>query len=170
MNAFHSLFYQSGPEKSTCHIATADMFAFIVELMNTNMEDQVVYIPQTYDNLDSPLPNRWKEVNTVFLDVKTVLEARLSRPQERSISYSKVTHGHQMLKAESWTLEDTSTMVVCMSASRQAHRPHCVDLQPSTPKSLNSYSEERQWEKTKLPPIISPHWLDARPKSCKDER
>jgi hypothetical protein len=73
-------FYQGGIEKAAYHVDAADKFGFILELMNMNMEDQIVYITQTYDILDGPLPTGWKEVKTVFLDVKSCLTSEYSPP------------------------------------------------------------------------------------------
>lgn len=50
------------------HLRKEDKFQYLVELMNMNMDDVVVYITMTYDFLDGLLPNGWKEIKPVWLD------------------------------------------------------------------------------------------------------
>jgi hypothetical protein len=75
-------YYQGGPdiESSAYHIDATDSFRYILELMNMNMDDQVVYVTQTYDIIDGPLPEGWKDVKTVFLDVKSCLDSEVHPP------------------------------------------------------------------------------------------
>jgi hypothetical protein len=44
------------------HIKKEDRFKFLVELMNMNMQDQVVYLTMVYDFLDGPLPPGWNDI------------------------------------------------------------------------------------------------------------
>ncbi|KAF2405054.1 hypothetical protein EJ06DRAFT_552503 [Trichodelitschia bisporula] len=50
------------------HLRTNDKFAFIVDLMNMNMEDKTVYLTMTYDIIEGPLPPNWRELKTVWFD------------------------------------------------------------------------------------------------------
>jgi hypothetical protein len=50
------------------HLQKEDKFAFLVELMNMNMQDQVVYITMVYDFIDGPLPTNWENVKGIWLD------------------------------------------------------------------------------------------------------
>jgi hypothetical protein len=69
-----------GLEPSAYHVDASDSFRYILELMNMSMEDQVVYVTQTYDIVDGPLPAGWKDVKTVFLDVKSCLDSEVHPP------------------------------------------------------------------------------------------
>lgn len=44
------------------HLTATDTFSYLVELMNMNMEDKVVYLTMTYDILEGPLPGGWENV------------------------------------------------------------------------------------------------------------
>ncbi|KAE9973059.1 hypothetical protein BLS_003770 [Venturia inaequalis] len=77
-------YYIDGIEKAAYHLDPEDKFGFILELMNMNMQDEVVYITQTYDILDGPLPAGWKETKTVFLDVKSCGTSESSPPDGKS--------------------------------------------------------------------------------------
>jgi hypothetical protein len=71
---------QNGLEPSAYHVDADDNFRYILELMNMSMEDQVVYVTQTYDIIDGPLPTGWKDVKTVFLDVKSCRDSEVHPP------------------------------------------------------------------------------------------
>jgi hypothetical protein len=55
------------------HIRSTDKYAFIVDLMNMNMEDKTVYLTMTYDIIDGPLPAGWQEVKAVWFGKLTKL-------------------------------------------------------------------------------------------------
>lgn len=76
-------FYTSGNERSAFvyspnenglesgsgyHLKKDDKFAYLVELMNMNMDDAVVYLTMTYDYLPGELPKGWAETKSVWLD------------------------------------------------------------------------------------------------------
>lgn len=46
-----------------------DQFRFIIDMMNMNMDDRVVYLTMKYSYLDSPLPQDWINIKPVWLDV-----------------------------------------------------------------------------------------------------
>lgn len=75
-------YYQGdkGLEPSAYHIDAEDSLRYILELMNMSMEDQIVYVTQTYDIVDGPLPTGWKDVKSVFLDVKSCLDSEVHPP------------------------------------------------------------------------------------------
>lgn len=73
-----------GQQPSAYHLDKADKFKFILELMNMNMDDRVVYITQTFDYIDGPLPPGWQDVKTVFLDVKQCLDSEVKPPEGQS--------------------------------------------------------------------------------------
>lgn len=50
------------------HITKKDKFAYLVELMNMNMQDSTVYLTMVYDYLEGPLPKGWNEIKTIWLD------------------------------------------------------------------------------------------------------
>ncbi|KAE9986781.1 hypothetical protein EG328_004799 [Venturia inaequalis] len=54
--------------KAGYHLKTSDRFAFIVDLMNMNMEDKTVYMTMTYDVIDGALPSGWKDIKVVWFD------------------------------------------------------------------------------------------------------
>jgi hypothetical protein len=57
-----------GATKYGYHLRASDRFAFIVDLMNMNMEDKTVYMTMTYDILDGPLPAGWRDIKVVWFD------------------------------------------------------------------------------------------------------
>jgi hypothetical protein len=132
-------FYQGGAESTAYHLDAADKFSFLVELMNMNMEDQVVYITMTYDILDGSLPKGWKDVKTVFLDVKSCGTSEVKPPQGKT---------EFALESEPWTpnIEGTildagghlhdggmhvdliasSNSTLCRSAARYSEKPEYI--------------------------------------------
>jgi hypothetical protein len=58
-----------GATKWGYHLKSSDKYGFIVDLMNMNMEDKVVFLTMTYDFLDGPLPAGWDDVKVVWFDV-----------------------------------------------------------------------------------------------------
>jgi hypothetical protein len=50
------------------HLKKEDKFAFLVELMNMNMQDQIVYVTMVYDIIEGPLPKGWNDIKGVWLD------------------------------------------------------------------------------------------------------
>lgn len=75
-------YYQGdkGPGPSAYHIDAGDSFWYIFELMDTSIEDQIFYVTQTYDIVDGLLPTGWKDVKSVFLDVKSCLDSEVHSP------------------------------------------------------------------------------------------
>ena len=45
-----------------------DRDPYLVELMNMNMEDKVVYLTMTYDYIEGPLPKGWTNIKTIWLE------------------------------------------------------------------------------------------------------
>jgi hypothetical protein len=59
-----------GAERKTgFHIKKTDSFRAIMDLMNMNMEDRIVYVTMTYDIIDGPLPEGWLDLKPVWFDV-----------------------------------------------------------------------------------------------------
>jgi Stress up-regulated Nod 19 len=50
-------------------VGKEDKFRFIVDLMNMNMDDRVVYLTMTYDYIPGKLPDGWVNTKAVWLDV-----------------------------------------------------------------------------------------------------
>jgi hypothetical protein len=75
-------YYQGGNglEPSAYHLDAGDNLRYILELMNMSMDDQIVYVTQTYDIVDGPLPAGWKDVKTIFLDVKSCRDSEVHPP------------------------------------------------------------------------------------------
>ncbi|KAF2419607.1 hypothetical protein EJ08DRAFT_706428 [Tothia fuscella] len=65
------------------YLRKEDKFAFLVELMNMNMVDTVVYITMVYDFLPGPLPEGWTEAKTVWLDANQCGTSEVWPPQEK---------------------------------------------------------------------------------------
>lgn len=65
------------------HIRQSDHFRFLVDLMNMNMQDVVVYLTMTYDYVDGPLPSGWKDIKPVWLDVDQCGSSEVDPPQEK---------------------------------------------------------------------------------------
>jgi hypothetical protein len=50
------------------YLRKEDKFQYLVELMNMNMEDKLVYVTMVYDFIDGPLPKGWMDVKPVWID------------------------------------------------------------------------------------------------------
>jgi hypothetical protein len=50
------------------HIKASDKFAYIVDLMNMNMQDKTVYVTMYYEILDGRLPPGWEDIKVVWFD------------------------------------------------------------------------------------------------------
>lgn len=75
------------------HLFKDDRIKYIVDLMNMNMEDKLVYITMTYDILDGPLPEKWEQVKTIWLDVNNCMTGEVHAPQQ---------NGSFTIKSKSW--------------------------------------------------------------------
>jgi hypothetical protein len=64
------------------HVAKEDKFQYLIELMNMNMEDQIVYLTMTYDVLPGPLPAGWNVTKSIWLDAGQCTSSDLPAPQE----------------------------------------------------------------------------------------
>jgi len=73
-------FFSDPKYPSAYHLDAADKFFFLVELMNMNDQDALVYITMTYDVTDGPLPTGWKDVKTVFLDANSCGSSEVDSP------------------------------------------------------------------------------------------
>ncbi|KAF2666114.1 hypothetical protein BT63DRAFT_416527 [Microthyrium microscopicum] len=59
-----------------------DRFSFLVELMNMNMEDKIVYMTMTYEYLPGALPKNWYETKSVWLDAFQCGTSEVKSPQQ----------------------------------------------------------------------------------------
>lgn len=64
------------------HIKTTDRMAFIVDLMNMNMEDKTVYMTMTYDIVEGPLPDGWRDLKPVWFDANQCGTSEVHPPQQ----------------------------------------------------------------------------------------
>jgi hypothetical protein len=69
------------------HITDSDKFHYLVDLMNMNMEDKVVYMTMTYDYIDGPLPANWTETKSVWLDAASCGTSEV-RPRQQTGKFS----------------------------------------------------------------------------------
>ena len=65
------------------HITKEDKFAYLVDLMNANMEDRIVYLTMTYDLIPGPLPKGWNSTKTVWLDAFSCGTSEVRPPKEK---------------------------------------------------------------------------------------
>jgi hypothetical protein len=96
---FH--YYQKRPngKESAYQLEGDDKFFFLIELMNMNTEDKLVYITMKYDILDGPLPQGWDNVKTVFLDANECGSSEIKSPKDMMGNYkTKFT-----VTSEPWT-------------------------------------------------------------------
>jgi len=70
---------------SAYHLDSADRFFYLVELMNMNMNDAVVYITMTYDLTEGALPSGWEEVKIAFLDANSCKSSEVSSPKGKVV-------------------------------------------------------------------------------------
>jgi hypothetical protein len=59
-----------------------DKFGYLIELMNMNMEDQIVYLTMVYDYLEGPLPKGWTEIKVIWLDANQCGSSEITPWQE----------------------------------------------------------------------------------------
>jgi hypothetical protein len=50
------------------HIKATDKFAYIVDLMNMNMQDKTVYVTMYYEIIDGRMPAGWEDIKVVWFD------------------------------------------------------------------------------------------------------
>jgi hypothetical protein len=77
--------------KAGYHLKSTDRFAFIVDLMNINMEDKVVWLTMYYDFVEGPLPAGWNDMKTIWFDVNQCGTSEV-RPPKQSGSFT-ITSG-----------------------------------------------------------------------------
>ncbi|KAE9982716.1 hypothetical protein EG328_010709 [Venturia inaequalis] len=84
------LTYNMGTDMSSgtgYHINKEDKFMYMVELMNMNMEDKIVYVTMTYDIIEGkalhrPLPTGWNDMKMVYLGPNQCSTSEVVPPQE----------------------------------------------------------------------------------------
>jgi hypothetical protein len=54
--------------KAGYHIKSTDKFAYIVDLMNMNMQDKTVYVTMYYEFVDGRMPAGWEDIKVVWFD------------------------------------------------------------------------------------------------------
>lgn len=64
------------------HLKSSDRMAFIVDLMNMNMDDRTVYLTMTYDILEGPLPAGWQDIKPVWFDANQCGTSEVHPPKE----------------------------------------------------------------------------------------
>jgi hypothetical protein len=74
--------YSTNPAGSGYHLTAQDKFAYLVDLMNMNMNANVVYVTMVYDYLDGPLPAGWLDVKTVWLDAFQCGTSEIAPPKQ----------------------------------------------------------------------------------------
>jgi hypothetical protein len=87
------------------HLQENDTFGYLVELMNMNMEDRVVYITMMYDYLEGPLPKGWSEIKPVWLDANQCGTSEVQPLQET---------GAFRLESEPWSPNFEGKIVYAM--------------------------------------------------------
>lgn len=104
-------FNYNNPESSNSSSGTGyylrkeDKFQYLVELMNMNMEDVVVYLTMTYDFLEGPLPIGWKEVKPMWLDAKLCGNSEV-KPLSETGSFT--------IKSKPWTANFEGQIIEAM--------------------------------------------------------
>jgi hypothetical protein len=64
------------------YVTPDDKFAYLVDLMNMNMDRMQVYVTMTYDYIDGRMPEGWKQTKTVWLDAASCLTSEVKPPQQ----------------------------------------------------------------------------------------
>ncbi|QDS77928.1 hypothetical protein FKW77_001137 [Venturia effusa] len=64
------------------HLGEKDVISWVVDLMNMNMDDRLVYVTQTYDYLPGPLPAGWQDIKPVWFDASNCWTGEVAAPQE----------------------------------------------------------------------------------------
>jgi hypothetical protein len=68
-------------KKAGYFIGKEDHFRFIVDMMNMNMDDRVVYLTMTYDFIDGKLPTGYQNIKPVWLDVDQCGMSEVEAPE-----------------------------------------------------------------------------------------
>jgi len=79
-------FNPTDTKKSAYHLQASDKFFYLVELMNMNNEDALVYITMTYDYTEGALPAGWDDVKTVFLDANSCSSSEEESPIKNAVT------------------------------------------------------------------------------------
>jgi hypothetical protein len=70
-----------------------DRFHFLVDLMNMNMEDKLVYMTMTYDFLDGPLLPGWNNTKAFWLDAASCMTSEVYPPKQ---------NGQFLIESSTW--------------------------------------------------------------------
>jgi hypothetical protein len=66
------------------HLKKEDTFKFVVDLMNMNKATQTVFLTMTYEYLDGPLPQGWKDIKPIWFDINQCGISEVASPQGKS--------------------------------------------------------------------------------------
>jgi hypothetical protein len=86
--------YAGAATNAGYHVKSTDSMAFIVDLMNMNMDDKIVYVTMTYDIVDGPLPAGWRDIRTVWFDANQCGTSEVHPPKQS---------GQFTITSSSWT-------------------------------------------------------------------
>lgn len=70
-------------QKAGYYLRKTDSFKFLVDLMNMNMDDRVVYLTITYDIVTGVLPAGWSDIKAIWLDANNCGNSDIDPPQEK---------------------------------------------------------------------------------------
>ncbi|KAF2402989.1 hypothetical protein EJ06DRAFT_554535 [Trichodelitschia bisporula] len=84
----------TGRTKAGYYLRPEDQFRLIVDLINMNHNDRLVYVTLTFDYLDGPLPAGWQDIKPVWLDVDNCGSSEVRPPVET---------GKFVLSSRPWT-------------------------------------------------------------------
>jgi hypothetical protein len=120
------------------HLQPKDEFYYIVELMNMNMVDTVVYLTMTYDYLPGELPANWGNIKGVWLDANQCWNSEVRPPRE---------NGSFSIQSERWTPNFEGRVISAMGHVHDGGIE--VDIQASETNSLcktqTQYSEKPEY-------------------------
>jgi hypothetical protein len=79
-------FPQTGAQKAGYMVNKQDKFHLLMELMNANMEDAVLYFTITYDFVEGH-PSGWDAIRPAWLDVANCGTSEVNAPSQTGMSY-----------------------------------------------------------------------------------
>src|ERR1700759_2593712 len=86
--------YIRSGKKVGYHLRKTDEYRYIVDLMNMNMKEEIVYVTMMYDFFDGPMQEGWMDLKPVWLDADQCGMSDVHPPKSK---------GSFTLSSQAWT-------------------------------------------------------------------
>lgn len=153
-------FLSSGNERAGYHLRRTDSFKFLVDLMNMNIDDRVVYLTMAYDIIDGALPAGWSDIKAIWLDANNCGSSVVHSPQEKGTFtitskpwilnvegeiMSLGGHLHDLcFKLSMSSILLTYTRVETPSRSSPRTQAQCAPAKPNMQRTIKTSSKTRR--------------------------